>query len=512
MIEDTALRLALRSMLNDLTYPERRKSRDHTEAQLQQERWLLHNRNILMRRALWWAKAQGPGVEAALRKALGEESVPDQTQDDPEDRGSDQARPAPPSTTTLHSLQDHERIAPMATTVNILMQEEVMALYNDAELQELHRWAEYMNQPPFNTPPTKHAKAVAAVLAGSVQVVDDPEHPWQVAGEKDSPKKRILYKVNQEGCSCPEVDHRNQGRYGCYHAVAAELYDRWQKALQPGLFPPPKTVEERLAESPQENALETPSVPVEPSTLQDVPEEGTLPLPPPPEASGAPSTASRPRLSLSLPRRSINAIVADLSKPVPPQCWAQIPATSKRPAQDYLAWHTVAAILDTYAPGWEGEITRIDKLSDAPFGDKADHSPPRVSVTYRLTIHAAEGAFHQEDAGEEDEDKEDYGGTMASALQTAFKRSAARFGVGRVQGYDKQQKTAAWLAHVRSEKQAALTELRTRLEAQGLPLDATLAWLKAETSATRTDQIPVWAIRTVLQQLSAATVVAQEAL
>ena len=83
MLADTALRLALRSMLNDLTYPETRKSRAATEAALQQDQWGIEHRNSLMRRALWWAKAQNPGVEAALRKALGEEKTGDHMQDDP---------------------------------------------------------------------------------------------------------------------------------------------------------------------------------------------------------------------------------------------------------------------------------------------------------------------------------------------------------------------------------------------------------------------------------------------
>ena len=52
MLADTALRMALRSMLNDLTYPERRKSREHTEDQLRQDHWSAGHPNILMRRAL----------------------------------------------------------------------------------------------------------------------------------------------------------------------------------------------------------------------------------------------------------------------------------------------------------------------------------------------------------------------------------------------------------------------------------------------------------------------------
>ena len=252
-------------------------------------------------------------------------------------------------------------------------------LYNDAELQELHRQAEYMNQPPFNTPPTKHAKAVAAVLAGRVHAADDPVHPWQVAGEKDSPQKRILYMVNTGGCSCPHAEKTNQGRYGCYHAVATELYDRWQKALQPSLFTAPKTADERVAAPPQETPQEATSAPVEASTAQDVPAV-VFARDPALEAPSAPETAPTPRLTLQLPRRSIHAIVTDLSRPLPSACIPTLPqgATEVR----FLHWHQVTRLLDTYAPGWDGCVTRLEKVGKT------------WALTYRLTIPCLpEGTF-----------------------------------------------------------------------------------------------------------------------
>ena len=150
----------------------------------------------------------------------------------------------------------------------------------------------------------------------------------------------------------------------------------------------------------------------------------------------------------------------------------------------------MTTILDAYAPGWEGEITRVDKMGD------------RISVTYRLTIHAAEGAFHQEDAGEEDEDKEEFGGTMAGAIATAMKRAAAKFGLGRLQGYDKDKKTAAFLEHLRGEKETALAELGKLLDAHGLSRESTLTWLKTQIAVHRTTNIPVWAIQALIQHLT----------
>ena len=288
---------------------------------------------------------------------------------------------------------------------------------------------------------------------------------------------------------------------------------------EPSLFTTPKTVEERLAAPPQETPEDAPSAPVEASTAQDVPAV-VFSRDPALEAPSAPATASAPRLTLQLRRRSIHAIVADLSKPVPPQCWATIPAvppTDKsqgRPAQDFLHWHTVATVLDTYAPGWEGEITRVEKIGERQVrvwidGKPVEKTVERVAVTYRLTIHAAEGAFHQEDAGMEDEDKDDYGDALTSAIATAMKRAAAKFGVGRQQSYDKDKKSAAFLDYVRGEKMNAMAELGKLLDEQALPREATLAWLKHETGAGRNDQIPVWAIRAVMQQLSSTALVAE---
>ena len=189
--------------------------------------------------------------------------------------------------------------------------------------------------------------------------------------------------------------------------------------------------------------------------------------------------------------------MADLSRPLPLDCIARIEATKNertgktRPPQDYLKWHTVAAILDTYAPGWEGSIVRVEKIGD------------RIAVTYRIAIHAAEGTFSQEDAGMEDEDKDEFGDTMTNAIATAMKRAAAKFGVGRTQLYDKERKTVAFLAHVREEKQKALEELGIVADAKGYPRRALLAWLCRQAGVLRASDVPTYMIKAMARQLEA---------
>lgn len=128
--------------------------------------------------------------------------------------------------------------------------------------------------------------------------------------------------------------------------------------------------------------------------------------------------------------RPLAEITADLAKPVPQRFLAQ----RKQGKQEltYIPWHHVNRLLDYYAPGWEGEVTKIVCTSD------------RIFVTYRLTIHAAEGAFSREATGtevlkEEYFDKVSgttkirelaYGDSSSNAESMAFRRSAARFGLG----------------------------------------------------------------------------------
>jgi len=88
---------------------------------------------------------------------------------------------------------------------------------------------------------------------------------------------------------------------------------------------------------------------------------------------------------------------------------------------DYLEWFTVNRILDTYCPGWSGEAV-VTTVGDT------------VIVTYTIRIPTAEGVVSRSATGSE---KLGSGfDPVASAEQQAFKRAAARFGIG-LDLYDK---------------------------------------------------------------------------
>ncbi len=140
-------------------------------------------------------------------------------------------------------------------------------------------------------------------------------------------------------------------------------------------------------------------------------------------------------------RRPITVILADLSKPIPQTYLSsRKQGGSKLP---YIPWHNVCKLLDRCAPGWQGEVTHIHTTSD------------RIFVTYRLSIHAEEGVFIREATGTEllKEEKsvkgEDgrplrdaqgkpvttiaelaYGDPSSNAESMAFRRAAAKFGLG----------------------------------------------------------------------------------
>ena len=88
---------------------------------------------------------------------------------------------------------------------------------------------------------------------------------------------------------------------------------------------------------------------------------------------------------------------------------------------DYLEWFTVNRILDTHCPGWSGEAV-VTTVGDT------------VIVTYTIRIPTAEGVVSRSATGSE---KLGSGfDPVASAEQQAFKRAAARFGIG-LDLYDK---------------------------------------------------------------------------
>lgn len=143
-------------------------------------------------------------------------------------------------------------------------------------------------------------------------------------------------------------------------------------------------------------------------------------------------------------RRPIAVILADLSKPIPKKY-----LDTRRQGKailTFIPWFNVPKLLDRCAPGWEGSITQLHTTAD------------RLILTYRITIHAHEGSFSREATGTEllKEDKEiwlgekpnqtplkdelgrhatesrelAYGDPSSNAESMAFRRAAAKFGLG----------------------------------------------------------------------------------
>lgn len=106
------------------------------------------------------------------------------------------------------------------------MQDTVWSPDTDATLQRI---AEDMDEPPYSTPPSKHAKAFMAVREGRVAEAPDAD-AYQVQSEQ----RTKTYTVQPGGlCTCPYGETHPDERYGCYHPVAVEMYRRLQHAMPP---------------------------------------------------------------------------------------------------------------------------------------------------------------------------------------------------------------------------------------------------------------------------------------
>jgi Rad52/22 family double-strand break repair protein len=145
----------------------------------------------------------------------------------------------------------------------------------------------------------------------------------------------------------------------------------------------------------------------------------------------ASSLAPDPAAKFKAFQRPLLEILSDLEKQLPDR----LLESRKQGGAElrYIPWHTVAKLLDYYAPGWEGQVIGMHTTGD------------RIFVTCRITLHAAEGTFTREATGtevlkEEAFDKRTgdrcwrelaYGDPSSNAESMAFRRAAAKFGLGR---------------------------------------------------------------------------------
>ena len=113
--------------------------------------------------------------------------------------------------------------------------------------------------------------------------------------------------------------------------------------------------------------------------------------------------------------RSLEKILADLRRPIP----AHIVHTKQQAGRrvKYLSMQDTVAILDQYAPGWEGNITNIYSTRD------------RLFIAYRITIHAAEGKFSREATGSSALESSAQGDPNSIAESAALRNAAAKFGL-----------------------------------------------------------------------------------
>ena len=142
-----------------------------------------------------------------------------------------------------------------------------------------------------------------------------------------------------------------------------------------------------------------------------------------------PETTSSEEPRDPLLRRSIAEIIKDLSKPIPDRLINT--KTIKGQAIRFITWQTAVRFLDHYAPGWSGEVRTVTEIGG------------RVIVVYRISIPCLESYVYREATGQEsdwDEDEEvKYGDPSSNAEAMAFKRAAAKFGLG-LHLYDKTRK------------------------------------------------------------------------
>lgn len=116
------------------------------------------------------------------------------------------------------------------------------------------------------------------------------------------------------------------------------------------------------------------------------------------------------------PRRPIAEILADLSKPIP----AKYLDTRKQgnTTLTYVPWYNAVKLLDRVTGGhWDYTVGNIHTTSE------------RIFLTARITVHAAEGAFHREATGTELLNCGSYGDPSSNCESMALRRCAAKLGL-----------------------------------------------------------------------------------
>lgn len=142
----------------------------------------------------------------------------------------------------------------------------------------------------------------------------------------------------------------------------------------------------------------------------------------PPQSKAAPTSIQPPS---KVGEWSLSQIQEALKRPLP----ANLLSSKKRGGKriTFIHWYTANSILDKYAPGWAWQIISTQLSSD------------RLFLVGRLTIPTSEGHIYREATGTEElkrlnDDGEEvelaYGDPSSNAESKAFRRAAAKFGLG----------------------------------------------------------------------------------
>jgi rubrerythrin len=116
-------------------------------------------------------------------------------------------------------------------------------------------------------------------------------------------------------------------------------------------------------------------------------------------------------------RRAWAAISEDLHDEVP----ARLVEQKRRGGNqiDFIPWYRVQQLLQFYTNGhWHYEIVDREIIKD------------RICLTVQITIEAADGEYTRMATGSETLDTDSYGDFQSNAESMAFRRAAARFGLG----------------------------------------------------------------------------------
>lgn len=113
--------------------------------------------------------------------------------------------------------------------------------------------------------------------------------------------------------------------------------------------------------------------------------------------------------------RPLAEILADLSKPIPDGL-VKTPQNGSFQVT-FIAGNVLARLLDHLAPGWEGFVISSQVIGNCSV------------VSYRITIHAAEGAFSREAVGSAVLRTTGNGDPFADAEANAFIHAAAKWGL-----------------------------------------------------------------------------------